>query len=466
MKMSNTLLQDFTHFVRKRKLVSLNQSVLLAVSGGVDSLVMLDLFAQLRKNWKLQLSVAHINHQLRGKESDEDEQFVKDTAKRYGIPFYCECVKTKDVAKSTKGNLQAVARDIRYSFFDNLRKELNADAVATAHTANDNAETLLLNLFRGTGIEGLSGISTKRSDAFVIRPLLFATRNDIALYAKKNNIQWREDSSNTKEIYTRNTIRRQILPAIQKLNPSIIETLNREAETFCDVQNYFDDVLLKNWNKVVRLHNNDISIHVKPLQHQHIFIQKLLLHKIFGKINCDPSFTHIHSVLALCAQQKGTQIQLNKQWRVERTALTIDFYREQTGNQRIEKLTKPGTLVTEQFTFTLQTATEGYNKKNSNPSVEYVDAAKIIFPVRIRTWRSGDTFHPLGMKGSKKLSNFFVDLKLSHRQKEQIPIIESNKRIVWVGGYRLDERFKITPKTKTLYRLTLTFTHGKKEDHR
>lgn len=464
MKRSNTLLRNFTHYIRKQNLFSPNQTVIIAVSGGIDSLVMLDLFAQLQESWNLQLYIAHINHQLRGKESDGDEKFVKKIAEQYGIPFYGERAGTRALAK--KKNLQQTAREIRYSFFEKLKKSLKADCIATAHNANDNAETILFNLFRGSGMEGLAGIPPFHREKKIIRPLLFAFREQISAYAKERRLVWREDSSNKKETYSRNYIRKNLLPAIQKLNPSVVQTLNQEAEIFRDGKKFIDELLEEILRELIQKRSGVYLLKVQKIKKHHLFIQKMTLRVLLNELGIEPAFKHIISIIELFDRQKGTIIQLSKSWRAERTGEAIEFYPKKKVKNVMLKLLKPGTVSTKQFTIELFPVKREVQKFRKDPFVEFVDAESISFPIHIRSWKSGDSFIPLGMKGSKKLSDFFTDLKLTQNQKNNVPILESKNRIVWVGGCRLDDRFKITSKTKHVYQLSLTFSHGKEENYR
>ena len=230
---SRTILTRFHEYSRRRRLIGEQGHLIAAVSGGVDSMVLLDLLVSERESLGLSLIVAHFNHQLRGEESDADEAFVVQRAGQYGLEVYVDRANTAEVARLTRTGIQEAARNLRYDFFAKLLESSGYDALATAHNADDNAETVLLNLFRGAGVLGLSGIPVARPDTKIIRPLLFARREEIEEYAEAARIPFRTDSSNAGDAYTRNFIRHQVLPLVRdQINPNIVETLHRSSELF------------------------------------------------------------------------------------------------------------------------------------------------------------------------------------------------------------------------------------------
>jgi len=236
---TETVTQSTLQFIKKKGLFSAGQHVIAAVSGGIDSMVLLDFLAKQKDLLKIRISVAHVNHMLRGRESKADEKLVLRTANALGLPFYIKDVSTRQTAQRNKRSIQETARELRYEFFDNLKRSLKADLIATAHTADDNAETMLFHFVRGTGIHGLSGIPVRR-DRY-IRPFLSATRKEIEQYAKIHAVQFRHDASNQKEEYTRNFIRHSVIPKIiGRINPSLSQTLQRESETFGLLSDFVD----------------------------------------------------------------------------------------------------------------------------------------------------------------------------------------------------------------------------------
>ncbi|MDP1675946.1 MAG: tRNA lysidine(34) synthetase TilS [Bacteroidota bacterium] len=469
MKQQHQLTGKVQQFIKQKGLLQPGQKIIVAVSGGIDSMVMLNLLVQLQQLWKLEIVVAHVNFQLRGKESDGDEQLVKKMAKEFGLPFYSEQTNAKLIAKKQKRSVQEAARDIRYSFFDTLKKSLQADTIATAHNANDNAETMLINLLRGSGLDGLAGIPPRRND--IVRPLLSITRKEIEQYAKTQKVKFRNDSSNAKDDYTRNFLRNVIIPQLeQRINPSLNETLLNEAEVFRAAANFTGRTTDTAFADCVSASTVDVQRFIK----NDLFLQQSIIHRLLKELDIEPGFTSINSIVELATRQKGTIVEINKQWIAERIAEKIKLREKKEQGGFLFSIEKEGKLTTENFTITVKKSEPPDNKRHRDASIEYVDAAKVKFPLIVRSWKPGDVFIPLGMKGKKKLSDFFGEQKLATEEKNSIPIIESNGTIVWVAGKRLDERSKLTETTKTVYQLSIQTRqtrqteqyNGKKNDNR
>lgn len=447
--------QKVWQFIRKHDLLDQKQKVIVAVSGGIDSIVLLDFFLWARALKKIEFVVAHANFQLRGKESDSDENFVRKLCTKNNIPFYSERFKTTSIAKNTKRSIQETARDLRYMFFDTLRKSLSADCIATAHNANDNAETVLMNLFRGSGIEGMAGIPVRRGP--IIRPFLCVSRKEIVDYARIKKLRFREDSSNRHNEYTRNYLRNKIIPKIERrINPSLTEALTKTAEIFQQHADFIDEMIQQYSASVL----SGSEINIRQLEQHHPFLQQLLIHRLLTEHYIEPRYETIISVLELRRAQKGKTVDLDKRYVAERTENTI-LIRTRTNHEAFYyQLITEGTIQNEHFVFSMKKSAVPDNTFNSNSSEEYVDASAVQFPVIVRSWKKGDVFIPLGLKGKKKLSDFFGEKKYSSRQKSEIPVVESGNKIMWVAGERLDDRFKITQKTAAAYHLTFT-RHGK-----
>ncbi len=459
-ELQHPLISKVQLFVKKKRLLQPEQKLIVTVSGGIDSVVMLDALMQLQAMWKFEIVVAHVNFKLRGKESDGDEQFVRRLAERYDLPFYSEQANTRKIAKQQQRSLQETARDIRYTFFDTLKKSLKADAIVTAHNANDNAETMLLNLLRGSGIDGVAGIPVQRDN--IIRPLLCVTRKEIVQYAKKKKLKFREDSSNSKDEYTRNYLRNNIIPKLeQRINPSLNETLLNEAEVFRSAANFANKETDNVYSNVV----SSSKIDIKKLSALDPFIQQSVVRRVMKELRIEPSFIIISSILELAEHQKGTIVEINKTWIAERLSNEILIRGKSIDQTFLYVIEKAGTLTTDDFVFSVKKSALPDNKNGNDSSNEYVDAAKVKFPLTVRSWQKGDSFIPLGMKGKKKLSDFFGEKKLSSEEKKMIPIVESNREILWVAGKRLDERYKLTDSTTDVYQLSITF-NGKKNDYR
>jgi len=458
-----TFCQKVWQFIRKHQLFHERQKVIAAVSGGIDSIVLLDFLLWAHSVKKIEVIVAHINHRLRGKESDGDEEFVRLLCKRHDIPFYSERVPTKTIAKETRRSVQETARDLRYAFFDTLKQSLSADCVATAHNANDNAETMLINLFRGSGIDGLGGIPVKRNA--VVRPFLCVTRKEIEHYAQKKKLRYREDSSNRRDDYTRNYLRHHIIPNIERrLNPSLIETLTKTSDIVCLHSDFVESLLPRNPNNSLDASQRN-EILLEDFNRLHPYLQQMMIHRLLVQHRIEPRYDIISTVLDLKDAQKGKSVDLDKLFVAERTADAIRIQPRTTVTPFCYTLTNEGTLTTEDFVFTIQKSAVPKHNISNNPFEEYVDAAAVKFPITVRSWKKGDVFIPLGMKGKKKLSDFFGEQKLTAQQKQSIPIIESGKTIMWIAGKRLDDRFKLTDATQETYHLTITFNDKQESRH-
>jgi tRNA(Ile)-lysidine synthase len=452
--------QSFLQFIKKRGLIRTGQHVIAAVSGGIDSMVLLDLLAKHKDQLKISISVAHVNHMLRGKESKGDEKLVVKAANAYGIPFFVKEVQTKKLAAQEKISIQEAARKLRYEFFDYLKSSLGAQVIATAHTTDDNAETMLFHFFRGSGIEGMSGIPVMRNH--FVRPLLSTTRKEVVQYAKSNKIKFREDSSNKKEHYTRNFIRHTVIPQIErKINPALTQTLLKESEIFSLLSDFVNQEVDRRYPAVVQ----ETSIALNALQDVDPYLRQMIVKKLLLHVHVEPSFSIIDAVLDLMNRQKGSAADVHKQWIAERTADHIVLRQRSESGGFSHVITSLSSVTNDRFTFSIRRVRNGKNKRSNDPSIEYVDGDRISFPLTVRSWSVGDSFMPLGMKGKKKISDLFGEKKMTSEQKSSTPVVVSGDAIVWVAGVRLDDRFKITRSTKSIYQLSITY-HGKKNDHR
>jgi len=457
---TETVTQSTLQFIKKKGLFSAGQHVIAAVSGGIDSMVLLDFLAKQKDLLKIRISVAHVNHMLRGRESKADEKLVLRTANALGLPFYIKDVSTRQTAQRNKRSIQETARELRYEFFDNLKRSLKADLIATAHTADDNAETMLFHFVRGTGIHGLSGIPVRR-DRY-IRPFLSATRKEIEQYAKIHAVQFRHDASNQKEEYTRNFIRHSVIPKIiGRINPSLSQTLQRESETFGLLSDFVDTEVERRYDSAVTAS----TLRIDAFRTVDPYIRHMIVRRLLERLGIEPTFPLIASLLELTEMQKGNKLDITKEWMAVRSIDTVVLQRRSTQKEFEFRVHEASVVTNDDFTFSIRRAQGVKNKKNHHPSIEYIDAAAVTFPLTVRSWKAGDAFIPLGMKGKKKLSDLFGELKYTSEQKASVPIVVSGGDIMWIAGVRLDDRFKITGKTKSIYKLSIEY-HGKENGHR
>ena len=432
------MIEEFNKYIFLNNLIKQGDKILLAVSGGIDSMVMAHLF--LRRNHKE--GIAHCNFSLRGQESDKDEELVRQFAADNNIPFYTIRFETKAYAKRNKLSIQMAARELRYNWFEEIRGKNGFDSVAVAHNLNDNIETLLINLIRGTGLAGMAGIKPLNNN--IIRPMLFATRQEIQTYCDKNKIVFREDKSNADTKYTRNKIRHQVIPVIKEINPSVELTLNETAERFSGFNEIVSDYISQLKEKIGEEKEHIISFNISLLKtHLHNKAVIFELFKPYGVANAK-----LNDLIRVIDGKTGGQI-ITDTHRIIKNRKEIvvseEVYMQET-SYTISDINAfciyPGISSARNVKIT-----DTYEIP-SDPHIACIDLQKISFPVLIRKWKPGDYFYPLGMNQKKKLSDYFIDNKYSRFDKETIFILESDGKIVWLIGDRIDDRFKITSSTK------------------
>lgn len=445
------LLATFNDFIKANALFQKCDHLVLAVSGGLDSVALTLLCFQSKYDFE----IAHCNFSLRNGESDRDEEFVKDLAAKYKVPFISKKFETARFADENKISTQLAARQLRYQWFEELlaerKKNLTANKnifLVTAHHANDHIETLLMNFFKGTGIKGLTGIPVKQGN--IIRPLLFATKAELKNYANQNNFKFVEDSSNASDKYTRNYFRNQLIPGIQKVFPGVEQNLLNNLERFAGIKKIYDDAIETKRGKLTEIKGDEVHIPVLKLQRELTY--KTILYEIIN----DFGFTanQVDEAAKLLTSESGKYISSathriirNRSWLIiaPLNVLQSSFLLIESGEERISF---------SEGEISLKTLENNFNEKllTSGNDTAFLDMSKIKFPLILRQWKKGDYFYPLGMKHKKKLSKFFADIKLSVTEREKIWVFESDKKIIWVVGVRIDNRFKILPKTKELLR--------------
>lgn len=438
------MLSRLKQFITTNNLFSQKDKILLTVSGGIDSVVLCDLFHQA----KITFGIAHCNFGLRGDESDGDELYVKQLAKKYSVPLFVNNFDTRHYAAHEKISIQMAARELRYKWFEEIRKKNKYSFVATAHHKGDSAETLLINLVRGTGIHGLHGILPKQQK--LIRPLLFASREDIMAYANEKKLSWREDSSNTSDKYLRNNIRLNIIPQLKKINPSLEDSLFETSRRLHHAEQAIQ-LLLENKRKdVLKKQESKISIDIKKLKALKptpFFLFELIknygfnedtvtniiasLNKISGKV----FFSSTHQLI----KDRNTLVLTKKN-----VAQDKKQNKKYTFTKSVKKINAPILIHFKKMKLT------GDFVIPKEKHIACFDYSKLSATLSIRKWQHGDTFMPLGMKGEKKISDFFTDNKFSLYDKENTWLLLSGNKIVWIIGHRTDERYKITPNTRNI----------------
>lgn len=436
--MQKDILTTFKSYVLQEQLFDTSQQILLAVSGGIDSVAMTHLFSQAGFSF----AIAHCNFQLRGEESLRDEHFVRQLAARYHVPFHTIRFDTNGYTTENKVSVQVAARELRYKWLEEVRRQQGFSFIATAHHMQDNVETALMNFCKGTGIAGMHGILPRQGN--IIRPLLFAQKETLLDYGQTEQLNYVEDSSNTTDKYTRNFFRHQVIPQMQAVFPGAVTNMGGTIHRLKEAEILYQQAIALHKKRLLIKKDSIWMIPVMKLQ-KAIPLQSIA-YEIFREFNCSASQTE--QVLALLESESGRFVETathriirNRQWLLittlqEEDAPVIVIEREQSqircrvGQLHLREVTTPHI--------------------SSSLNMACLDAKQVQYPLILRRWKQGDYFYPLGMTRKKKLSRFFIDQKLSLPQKEKVWVLESGKRIVWVVGMRIDNRFKITDSTKEM----------------
>jgi tRNA(Ile)-lysidine synthase len=432
------MFEKFKNYLTEQNLVHRGDKILLAISGGIDSMVMAHLFLRFGSD----IGIAHCNFTLRAEDSEQDEELVRKYAEESDIPFYSVRFDTKAYAKKLKLSVQMAARDLRYDWFETIRKENNYSSVAVAHNLNDNIETIIINLTRGTGISGLTGI--RPLSGKIIRPLLFATRDNIIEYCNQNHILYREDKSNADTKYTRNKIRHNVIPVLKEINPSLDKTLTETADKLTEVNEILVKYIEMINDAISQERGESIVFNVSLLRN---YLQnRTVLYELFKPFGLNNGqlkdliqitegvtggriFTGTHNII-----RNRNEIIISQDTKRKVIAYSI---------HNINELRKVPVIHSASY----KKITQDFEIP-SDRLTACIDSEKISFPMTIRNWKAGDIFYPLGMKQSKKLSDYFIDNKYSPHDKENILILESDGMIIWIVGDRIDNRFRISNSTK------------------
>lgn len=435
------LLQDY---IKKHALFDPRKDkLLLGVSGGLDSVVLLDLLAQLQSN----LMILHCNFNLRGEESDQDEEFVTELANKYHYPILSKSFSTSAFADDNQVSIEMAARTLRYDWFNKILKEKKFNFIALAHHLDDTFETVLFNLTKGTGIAGLRGIKPKRDK--VVRPLLFADREMIGQYAKNHRLSWRIDSSNLSDMYIRNKIRHRILPVMKEINPNVVQTFQANLVRIGAVEEIFQQHLRKHKKKYVRKENQTTFIAKKGLEVSH---SEVILAEMLKKYQFN--YVQAIDIVSKALGQPGKKFYSpTHELVIDRKDLIITPLADSEEEYLITD-TK-SVVQTKSFLLKCYKADVDSYKISSNPEIAAFDLDLLQFPLKLRPWEPGDRFMPFGMQGQKKVSDFMIDHKIPLNLKDKILLLVSQKQIIWVVGYRIDERFKITHSTKNILEISI-----------
>lgn len=439
------LQEAFKEYISAQRLFEPGDKLLLAVSGGIDSVVL----CELCKQSGYQFAIAHCNFGLRGAESDRDEQFVQSLATKYNVSCWTWKPDTHAFARQHKLSVQVAARRLRYEWFDTLLRENQLNYLLTGHHIGDNIETSLFHFFRGTGIAGLRGMLPKTGN--IIRPLLFASREDIGQFAQQHQLQWVDDSSNATDNYSRNYLRHQVIPLVKKILPEAEQNLAANLQRFAETEQLYRQAIALHKKKLVELKGNELHIPVLKLQ------QTVPLYTVLYEIVKEYGFesSQTREIIALLDSQTGRYVQSsshrvfkNRKW-----LIIAPLQSTEAGHILIEQ---PGAVPFGHSVLHITAAATLPDPLPATSDTVCIDASAVTFPLLLRKWKAGDYFYPLGMQKKKKLARFFIDTKLSKTDKENVWVLEVDKKIIWVLGHRIDDRFKVTGSSKNFMQLSTT----------
>lgn len=437
-------LKRFDSFIKSQTALDKGDKLLVAVSGGIDSVVLLDMLS--KSGYRC--AIAHCNFHLRASESDTDQTFVEGLARKYDIPIFIEHFDTIDIAAKEKISIEMAARNLRYRWFDEIKSRHGFRAIAVAHHKNDNAETVLLNLTRGTGLRGLAGMQVERND--IVRPLLCFDRTEIEFYAKMNSLDFRIDSTNSDTAFHRNRVRCNILPQFEAINPDFVSRIDDFTRIMADYADFVDVEIEKYLREIVEFRRDRTEIDALALQNSRF--ARIVLFEVTKRLGFPPSF--VDRIYQLSYRQTGRQIVYNDKIVLKNRdkILIVDNKHSDamsyTINRGLSHTDKPIYLRFEEMDIT------ELNSFKCDKNVALLDSDKLSFPLVVRLWQCGDRFRPLGMKCFQKVSNFLINHKIDIAEKQKtFVVLDANDRVVWLVNNRIDDRFKIDDSTQRVFKI-------------
>jgi tRNA(Ile)-lysidine synthase len=460
-----TLSEKVMDFIKENSMFNKGDKVIVAVSGGPDSICLLYILNELKEELGITLVGAHINHCLRGAESDKDEEYTKKTCESLNIDFYSKSIDIHKISEEKNISCEMAGREVRYEFFQELMIRLNANKIALAHNANDQAETILMRIMRGTGIEGMIGIKPVR-DKIYVRPILHLSRKEIEKYCELNNIKPRIDKSNLENIYARNKVRLELIPYIQdNFNKDIIKTLNRLSDIVKIDNDYLESVSREEYRKYCDIGKQKVTLNKGAFELHEAIVSRIIRSALLEVNHNLYNFEKIHisSIIGLQKHETGKTIMLPQNIVVENCYGDIHIYintkaikDENNGSEYLldindENFIKPlNKIVKIEVNQRLE-----FTEIKGNDYIRCFDYDKIEMPITFRYRKDGDKFMPLGMKGNKKLKDLFMDLKIPKDERNEIPLICFGDYIGWVVGYRISEKFKVSKNTQNILQITI-----------
>jgi len=474
---SHKILQKVEQTILRHNMFSKGDSVLAGVSGGPDSVALLHILVRLAPKWELTIGIAHLNHCLRGAESDGDAAFVADMAARMNLPFHSEAINIRNDPALRKLSLEATARQVRYDFFNRISRQNGYHKIATGHHHDDNAELMLMFLFRGSGPLGFSGIPPVREGG-IVRPLISTSRNDLVAFLNENAIAYQVDKSNRDMRFLRNRMRHETIPYIQACcNPGIVETLNRFSKIVRSENEWMDEIIQPIYEKALVSAGQfqdglRVVLAISVLTALPEAVRRRVIRTAIVQVKGDMlriSFSHIEAVLELAErQQYPAQLMLPDGIRIQLDKSLLTFYQVDESLRCHRRKIRPAPLsffylisgpgeraaVTISETGAVLTFSEipvGSCTMDKSEKIALLDMDMLKFPMILRNIQPGDRFSPLGVAGTQKIQKYFIDHKIDRAERQQCPILLSENKVVWLVGHRISSHFKITTSTRRVF---------------
>jgi tRNA(Ile)-lysidine synthase len=449
--------------IERYGMLAIGDTVIVGVSGGPDSMALLFVLREMQDNYQLSLWASHYNHKLRGKESDQEAEFVKCQAERLDVPFLVE--DDDGSLLKTKGNLEEIARKKRYDFFLRKALELNAQKIALGHTATDQAETFFLWLFRGTGTKGLGGIPPVR-DSLIIRPLIEIEREEIIGFLKQEGIPWKEDPTNKSGNFLRNRVRQILIPKLlEEFDPHLVKKIIKTTEIFRDDDILLEKLTIDKFNEIsIKNNKNKVLLDINRLKKLWVSLKRRIIRYALKTVQGSLrriNFDHVERILKLMESPlPHSQISLPHGIEVYKEYECLGFARDlkETTSFYYEVNTFPEIITIPEIERKITITVLDWDQNNSplsEKNIALIDFEKIKFPLIVRNWKRGDRFQPLGTQGSKKVKDFFIDLKISRIERHRVPLVLFGDQIAWIAGLRIDEKVKITQSTKKVVKMVI-----------
>jgi len=456
--MTKTTEQKVIKFIDENQLLSRGDKVLLALSGGADSVFLLSFLQKFKRRFGIEIKAFHLNHQLRGRAANQDEKFCADFCSHRDIKMLIVTRDVKAYAKKMKISLEEAGREIRYKELNKAAKKMNCSKIATAHNLSDNTETILLNLFKGTGLTGLTGIPVRREN--IIRPILCLSSDEIRKYLKQNKMDYRIDKSNLSNDYERNFLRNEIIPKLKaRLNPKLEEKISSSSNIFSQINSYITKQIQQVDKKVVIIDGESLRIDLKRISKlDKNFLNLMLKPIVENNFKIELNSENIFSLTDLIKSESGRSIQLKENIFAlrERNELFIQKKKKERKRKSFVQIKIGQTVEIYGKLISIEEVNKKMVKFTRDKSIEFISDDGLKSTFEIRFWKAGDKFQPIGLKGTKKVSDYLADEKIASSEKKNKLVLNNNGKIVWLIGHRIDAEYKINSGSNRILKLTVS----------